>query len=295
MSLKGPNFMRTLKWGFQLRSRFFTFLGILPPYNFSEGKPEQFLLYKYKVFAFIVVITITSAVSLYERVTLVDLEPLACVCIMLTHTLNWAIIVVFMMATVTKREMFLDVFHKLIAIEETNTSPINAKEMTSFRRARLYFILVHLIFLHYILVYNYTLLSLTAWTFRFSTLILQIGIVQSYYVSMILYITITLLKSVKSKYAELNCMVTILKQTKIYEEKALVEHIKAVKQVFIKLAKTVNMLNQLLGPLMGIMPLNCSIASLEIFLHIKHTLPQYHDQVVLPVTKIAGGLILFVS
>lgn len=295
MSLKGPNFIRNLKCGFQSRSRFFTFLGILPPYNFSDGKPEKCLLYKYKVFALIVVFTVTSAICLYERVTLVDLEPITRVCIILTHTLNWTVIVVFMMITVTKREVFLDIFHKLTSIEERNNFPIHAKEMTSFRRDRIYLMLVHLIFLQYTLVYNYTFLSITAWTFRLSMMILQIGIVQSYYVSMILYITITLLKSVKFKYTELNYMVTILKHTKIYEEMALLEHIDAVKQIFIELAKTVNMLNQLLGELMGIMPLICSIATLEIFVHIKHTLPQYHDQIVLPVTKISGGLILFVS
>lgn len=295
MSLKDPNFIRTLKWGFQSRSRFFTFLGILPPYNFAEGKHEKFLLYKYKVFSLIVVITVASAVCLYERATLVDLEPIARVCIIFTHALNWAVIVVFMMITVTKREIFLDIFHELTAIEEKNNSPINAKEMASFRRDRIYFLLVHLIFLQYIFVYNYAFLSLTTRTFRLSMLILQIGIVQAYYVSMILYITIILLKSIKSKYTELNYMVAVLKHTKIYEEKTLLEHIKTVKHVFIKLAKTVDMFNQLLGQLMGIMPLSCSIATLEIFLHIKHTLPQYHDQIILPVTKISGGLILFVS
>lgn len=248
-------------------SRFFIFLGILPPYRASTRKVLTSKRHLAKVATLIAVYTVLNFISLVIRQR-DQMRPIVYNCVeCITNVSLWLLVVSTICYSYSRTNLFQQVYDGLHVI---STKLRDSQKAGNRKLPSCYIKVVVLLAVTWLWYYAPSGFNINVQYMLTCLMYIQQEIVFYFYCISTCFILETLQSICISHYQDLNRKLWKIRSSRVFDDNLLLKEIKTCGEIFVRLAKVVKILNQLFAPIFYFLPMVCSSWIVHFSLYMKH-------------------------
>ncbi|KAH1007132.1 hypothetical protein HUJ04_004405 [Dendroctonus ponderosae] len=251
-------------------SRFFTFLGILPPYSASTRKVLTTQYHLVKVATLIAVYTALNFISLVFRQMYHQRPIVYNIVECLTNVSLWLLVVATIGYSYSRTNLFQELYDELRVISVKLRENKSGAEIGNRKLLHCYIKVMVLLVITWISYYAPPGFNTDVQYLFISLMYIQQEIVFYFYCISTCFVLETLQSTCKTLYQDLNRKIWKIRSSRIFDDTELLKEIKTCADIFMRLSRVVQILSKLFAPIFSFLPMVCSSWIVHFSLYMKH-------------------------